>query len=79
MSNEEFWQKTRKAYKERQKAKKATFATKEEYLASDFYKQKVARRERAEKWQMIDKNSYAWNTPEVAIDMSYGGDMAEKV
>lgn len=79
MTTEEFWQKTRKAYKERQKEKKAKFATKEDYLASDLYKANVARRERYEKWQSIDKNEFAWNTPTIALDLSYGDNMSEKV
>lgn len=79
MSSEEFWLRTRKAYRERQKAKKNSFQTKEEYLASDFYKMKVARRARAEKWKDIDKNTFSWNTPTIALDLSYAEDMTEKV
>jgi len=75
----EFWQRMRKGYKARQKAKKEEFATKEEYMQSDLYKQKQARRDRAEKWHAIDKHTYPWNKPEVVIDLSYGEDMVDKV
>jgi hypothetical protein len=79
MTTEEFWAKSRKAYKQRQKAKKAAFTSKEDYLNSDLYKEKLVRKQRAEKWQAIDKNLFMWNKPEIAIDLSYGDAMTDKV
>jgi hypothetical protein len=79
MTSEEFWQKSRKAYKKRQKEKKQSFASKEEYVNSDFYRAKIAKRELAEKWQSIDKNKFSWSTPTISIDLSYSVCMTDKV
>lgn len=71
--------KARQRYRQRQKQKKSEFHSKEEYLASDFYKEKTIRRERYLQWKTIDKEVFPWEQPRIVIDFQFASEMTQKV
>lgn len=49
------------------------------YLKSDLYKLKREREERKQMWKGVDKETFPWHKPEVAMDFGYQNFMTEKV